>query len=153
MLESPQNLTSRVSLLHRQYTLSTHTYHDCVYTVHDTENLTFSADDCAENPHISARTISGFLADNQRILCGTITKFYSYNDISNDPCGVFLDPLVLLRTKFAFWFPPFSNRIRTEDTCPSARKICARPHGRSAPTRAENPRRSAWNNHGIPRKS
>ena len=36
-------------------------------TVHDTENLTFSADDRAENPHISARTISGFRADNQRI--------------------------------------------------------------------------------------
>ena len=79
------------------------------YTVHDTENLTFSADDRAENPHISARTISGFRADNQRIPCGTISKFYSYNDISNDPCGVFLDLLALLRTKFAFWFPPFSN--------------------------------------------
>ena len=36
-------------------------------TVHDTENLTFSADDRAEIPHISARTISGFRADNQRI--------------------------------------------------------------------------------------
>ena len=103
-----------------------------VYTVHDTENLTFSADDRAENPHISARTISGFRTDNQRIPCGTISKFYSYNDISNDPCSVFLDPLALLRTKFAFWFPPFSNRIRTEDLCSSARKIRTRPHGRSA---------------------
>ena len=113
-------------------------------------------------------------ADNQRIPCGTISKFYSYNDISNDPCGVFLDPLALLRTKFAFWFPPFSNRIRTEDSCPSAWKIRTRPHGRSTSTRAEvprrprgssaapawkfrgtrveNPRRSARNNHGIPRK-
>ena len=81
----------------------------CNGTVHDTENLTFSADDRAENPHISARTISGFRADNQRIPCGTISKFYSYNDVSNDPCGVFLDLLALLRTKFAFWFPPFSN--------------------------------------------
>ena len=80
-----------------------------IATVHDTENLTFSADNRAENPHIFARTISGFRADNQRILCGTISKFYSYNDISNDPCGVFLDLLALLRTKFAFWFPPFSN--------------------------------------------
>ena len=78
-------------------------------TVHDTENLTFSADDRVENPHISARTISGFRADNQRTPCGTISKFYSYNDVSNDPCGVFLDLLALLRTKFAFWFPPFSN--------------------------------------------
>ena len=128
-------------------------------TVHDTENLTFSADDRAENPHISARTISGFRADNQRIPCGTISKFYSYNDISNDPCGVFLDPLALLRTKFAFWFPPVSNRICTEDSCPSARKIRACPHGKSAAparkfrgTRAENPRRFARNNHGIPRK-
>ena len=34
-----------------------------VHTVHDTENLTFSADDRAENPHISARTISGFRAE------------------------------------------------------------------------------------------
>ena len=34
-----------------------------IHTVHDTENLTFSADDRAENPHISARTISGFRAD------------------------------------------------------------------------------------------
>ena len=37
------------------------------YTVHDTENLTFSADDRAENPHITARlfarTISGFNAE------------------------------------------------------------------------------------------
>ena len=32
-------------------------------TVHDTEILTFSADDRAENPHISAWTISGFRAD------------------------------------------------------------------------------------------
>ena len=79
------------------------------YTVHDTENLTFSADDRAENPHISARTLRGFCTDNQRIPCGTISKFYSYNDISNNPCGVFLDRLALLRTKFAFWFPPFSN--------------------------------------------
>ena len=91
------------------------------------ENLTFSADDCAENPHISARTLRGFCTDNQRIPCGTNSKFYSYNDISNDPCGVFLDPLVLLRTKFAFWFPPFSNRICTEDSCPSVQKIRARP--------------------------
>ena len=110
-------------------------------TVHDTENLTFSADDRAENPHISARTISGFRTDNQRIPCGTISKFYSYNDISNDPCGVFLDPLALLRTKFALWFSPFSNRIRTEDSCPSSRKIRARTHRRSAPARTENPRR------------
>ena len=34
-----------------------------LYTVHDTENLPFSADDRAEDPHISARTISGFRAD------------------------------------------------------------------------------------------
>ena len=34
-----------------------------VHTVHDTENLTFSADDRAENPHISVRTISGFRAE------------------------------------------------------------------------------------------
>ena len=110
-------------------------------TVHDTENLTFSADDRAENPHISARTISGFRADKQRIPCGTISKFYSYNDISNDPCGVFLDPLALLRTKFAFWFLPFSNQIRTEDSCPSVGMIRARPHGRSVPVRTENPQR------------
>ena len=31
-------------------------------TVHDAENLTFSADDRMENPHISARTISGIRA-------------------------------------------------------------------------------------------
>ena len=98
-------------------------------------------------------------ADNQRIPHGTISKFYSYNDISNDPCGVFLNPLALLRTKFAFWFPPFSNQIHTEDSCPSARKIRARLPGKSAaPTRkfygthAKNPRRSTRNNHGIPRK-
>ena len=89
----------------------------------------------------SARTLRGFRTDNQRIPCGTISKFYSYNDISNDRCGVFLDLLALLRTKFAFWFPPFSNRIRKEDSCPSAQKIRARPHGRSASTRAEVPRR------------
>ena len=40
---------------------------------------------------------------------------------------MFLNPLALLRTKFAFWFPPFSNRIRTEDSCPSAQKIRACP--------------------------
>ena len=78
-------------------------------------------------------------ADNQRIPCGTISKFYSYNDISNDPCGVFLDLLALLRTKFAFWFLPFSNRIHTEDSCPSVRKIRARPCGRSASARTEVP--------------
>ena len=72
---------------------------------------------------------------------------------------MFRDRLALLRTKFAFWLPPFSNRIRTEDSCPSARKIRARPHGRSASARAEVPRRPrggsaapARNNHGIPRK-
>ena len=54
---------------------------------------------------------------------------------------MFLDRLALLRTKFAFWFPPFSNRIHTEGSCPSARKIRARPRGRSAPARAEVPRR------------
>ena len=85
----------------------------------------------------------GFRTDNQRIPCETISKFYSYNDISNDPCGVFLDPLAWLRTKFAFWFPPFSIRIRTEDSCPSARKIRACPHGRSASFRAEQPRNSS----------
>ena len=59
-------------------------------TVHDTESLTFSADYRTENPHISARTISGFRAEQ---LASSIP-----NDISNDPCGVFLDPLALLRT-------------------------------------------------------
>ena len=88
-------------------------------------------------------TLRGFRTDNQRIPCGTISKFYSYNDISNDPCGVFLDRLALLRTKFAFWFPPFSNRIRMEDSCPSARKIRARPRGSSALFRAEQPRNSS----------
>ena len=39
------------------------TIHTDIHTVHDTENLTFSADDRAENPHISARTISGFRAE------------------------------------------------------------------------------------------
>ena len=34
-----------------------------IFTVHDTENLTFSADDRAENPHISVQTISGFRAE------------------------------------------------------------------------------------------
>ena len=34
-----------------------------ICTVHDTENLTFSADDRTENPHIFARTISGFRAE------------------------------------------------------------------------------------------
>ena len=37
---------------------------------------------------------------------------YSYNDSLNDPCDVFLDSSALLRTKFAFCFPPFSTRIR-----------------------------------------
>ena len=118
------------------------------FMVHDTENLTFSADDRAENSHISARTISGFRADNQRIPCGTISKFYSYNDISNNPCGVFLDPLTLLRTKF----PPFSNQIRAEDPRPPPHGKSAAPARKFRGTRAENPRRSARNNHGIPRK-
>ena len=121
-----------------------------VRTVHDTENF-FRRRPRGKSAYIRA--------DNQRIPRGTISKFYSYNDISNDPCGVFLDPLALLRTKFAFWFLPFSNQIRTEDSCPSVGMIRARPHGKSAAparkfrgTRAENPRRSARNNHGIPRK-
>ena len=92
--------------------------------VHDTENLTFSVD--------SARTLRGFRTDNQRIPCGTISKFYSYNDILDDPYGVFLDPLALLRTKFAFWFLPFQTE--------SARKIRARLLGRSAPARTKDPR-------------
>ena len=90
-------------------------------------------------------------ADNQRIPCGTISKFYFYNDISNDPCGVFLDLLALLRTKFAFWFPPFSNWIHTEDPRPApARKIRGaraefprHPCGKSASFRAEQPRNSS----------
>ena len=35
---------------------------------------------------------------------------YFYNDNSNDPCDVFLDPsALLLGMKFAVWFPPFST--------------------------------------------
>ena len=36
-------------------------------TVHDTENLTFSADDRADNPHIVTRPSAYVRADNQRI--------------------------------------------------------------------------------------
>ena len=142
-LHTYSTLAISLSHTHTPHGRACHTTRQA-HTVHDSENFTFSA---------------YIRADNQRIPCGTISKFYSYNDISNDPCGVFLDPLALLRTKFAFWFPPFSNQIRTEDSCPSARKIHAHPHGKSAAparkfrgTRAENPRRSAPNNHGIPRK-
>ena len=107
----------------------------------------------------SARTISGFLAEQ---LASSIPIM-----IFRTILAAFLDPLALLRTKFAFWFPPFSNRIRTEDSCPSARKIRARPHGRSVPARTEdprppaqkfrgarveNPRHSTRNNHGILQK-
>ena len=51
---------------------------------------------------------------------------------------------MLLRTKFAFWFPPFSTRICTEDLCLSARKI--------APVRMENPRPPAQNPNPPTRK-
>ena len=54
-----------------------------------------------------------------------------------------LDPSALLRTKFAFWFE-------------SARKIRARPHGKSASAytesasaRAEDPRRSTQLSAGV----
>ena len=47
-------------------------------------------------------------------------NFYSYNDNSNNPCDMFLDPSALLHTKFAFWFLPFFTRIRMKDLCLSA---------------------------------
>ena len=55
------------SVVYLMYSVVYLMYSVVYLTVHDTENLTFSADDRAENPHISARTISGFRADNQRI--------------------------------------------------------------------------------------
>ena len=63
---------------------------------------------------------------------------------NNDPCDVFLDPSALLHTKFAFWFPAFSTRIRTEDPCPTTRKIRVGLHN--------YPWILARNNHGIPWK-
>ena len=52
----------------------------CRHRVHETEKSTFSADNCADNPHMSARpsawTLRGFRTDNQRIPCGTISGFY-----------------------------------------------------------------------------
>ena len=58
---------------------------------------------------------------------------------SNNPCDVFLDLSALLRTKFAFWFPLFSTRIRMEDLRLLAQKMCVclrgihvHPRGRSA---------------------
>ena len=94
-------------------------------TVHDTENLTFSADDRAENPHISARTISGFCAEQ---LASSI-------------------PIMIFRTILAACFsivqrccarssPSGFRHFQTE----SARKIRARLRGRSAPARTEDPR-------------
>ena len=53
-----------------------------VATVHDTENLTFSADDHVDNPHIAARLSAYVRMDNQRIPRGhlensarTISRF------------------------------------------------------------------------------
>ena len=93
----------------------------CLFTVHDTENLTFSADDGAENPHISARTISGFRAKQ---LASSI-------------------PIMIFRTIFAACFSTL-KRCCVENSRPPARKFRG--------TRAQNPRRTARRNHGIPRK-
>ena len=45
-------------------------YYKLAHTVHDTENLTFSADDRTDNPHIAARPSVYVCADNQRISRG-----------------------------------------------------------------------------------
>ena len=62
---------------------------------------------------------------------------------------MFLHPSALLRTKFAFWFPPFSTQNRTEDPSSSAWKIRAHPHVKSVSARAEDPRRSAQLSMGV----
>ena len=67
---------------HKQTIVTKYIWSGTLHTVHDTENLTFSADDRVENPRISTRTISGFSVDNQRIPHGhledsawTISRF------------------------------------------------------------------------------
>ena len=103
-------------------------------TVHDTENLTFPQTTarkirinlCGQSAD-SARTLRGFHTDNQRIPCGTISKFYSCNDISNDPCGVSRSFSVV-----AHEVRLLVSTIFTEDPRPPARKICVRPRGSSA---------------------
>ena len=68
-------------------------------------------------------------------------KFYSYNDNLNDPCDFILNPSALLHTKFAFWFLPFSTRIRTKNSRPPVQKIYVRPHNYSP---ARNNNRTLW---------
>ena len=147
-------------------------------TVLDTENLTFSADNRADNPHkprgrlrMSARTISGFCADNQRILCGTISGFRA----EFCECKTKITQSIDIRTTcFAILQPVVVHEVRLLVSA----IFNPNPHGRSAPacmenpclparnlrlparkfrgTRAENSHRSAQlsarNNHRIPRK-
>ena len=61
---------------------------------------------------------------------------------------MFLDPSALLCTKFAFWFPPFSTQICTENLCPPARN--PRPPARKIRgTCAEDPHCSAQLSTGV----
>ena len=118
-----------------------------VSTVHDTENLTFSADDRADNPHIAAQPSSYVRADNQRIprghledstrtisglLCETIsgfcaefcefkTKITQSIDIRTilAVCFSILQPVVVRSSPSGF------RHFQPE----SARKIRACPHG------------------------
>ena len=70
---SPENVTSICILLVDTAKLLAQRI--IPYTVHDMENLTFSTDNRADNPHIAARPSAYVRTDNQRIPCGTISGF------------------------------------------------------------------------------
>ena len=115
----------------------------CIYgTWHG--KLNFSADNCENNPHIaaqqsaqsadSARTFRGFHTGNQRILCGTISRFRAEFCECKTKITQSIDIRTILATCFSILQPVVVHEVRLLVSA----IFNPNPHGRSAPTRTEN---------------
>ena len=118
--------------------------------VHDTENLTFSADNREDNPHIAARLSAYVHADNQRIPRGyledsarTISGFCveqladSVRNSANVKTKI--TQSIDIRTILAMCFSILQPVVVHEVHLLVSAIFNPNPHGRSAPARTENP--------------
>ena len=113
------------------------------YTVHDTENLTFSADNRTDNPHIAVRLSAYVHVDNQRILCGTISRFRAEFCERKTKITQSIDIRTILATCFSTIQPVVVHEVRLLVSAIFNPNL----HGRSAPTHPENPCPPALNPH------
>ena len=117
------------------------------YTVHDTENLTFSADNREDNPHIAVRLSTYVHADNQRIPRGhledsawTISGFCaeqladSVQNSAKTKITQSIDIRMILATCFLILQPVVVHEVRLLVSA----IFKPNPRERSAPARTEN---------------